>query len=225
MRQLNGVYAQTFNRRHVRVGHLFQGRYQAILVQRDEHLLSAVRYIVRKPLRAGIGATLEKWRWSSHSATMGRRASGFLGTATPFATSTRGRSERGSATANSSSRTTRLLTLARARPRRSFLRRIPLSRVERSPDFPRAYLEPSPRRSSISSPTRRTWLRSRTFTTWYGYSMRQLASHLGCGLTTVHRRIRAYESQEASPHLRAAHDASRPSSRSPDLEHGRPDPV
>ena len=35
MRQLNGVYTQRFNRRHGRVGHVFQGRYQAILVERD----------------------------------------------------------------------------------------------------------------------------------------------------------------------------------------------
>lgn len=49
MRQLNGVYAQSFNRRHNRVGHLFQGRYQARVVQADAHLLSAMRYIVRTP--------------------------------------------------------------------------------------------------------------------------------------------------------------------------------
>src|SRR5438552_1576101 len=49
MRQLNGVYAQGFNRRHGRVGHLFQGRYGARLVQADEHLRAAARYIVRNP--------------------------------------------------------------------------------------------------------------------------------------------------------------------------------
>lgn len=54
MRQLNGVYAQRFNRRHGRVGHLLQGRYGARLVQEDGHLLAAVRYIVRNPVRAGL---------------------------------------------------------------------------------------------------------------------------------------------------------------------------
>lgn len=42
MRQLNGVYTQTFNKRHQRVGHLFQGRYKAIVIQKDSHLLGCV---------------------------------------------------------------------------------------------------------------------------------------------------------------------------------------
>jgi len=78
MRQLNGVYAQTFNRRHRRDGHLFQGRYGARLVQADEHLLAVVRYIVRNPLRAGICTRLDDWPWSSHAATIGKRPPGFL---------------------------------------------------------------------------------------------------------------------------------------------------
>jgi len=78
MRQLNGVYAQSFNRRHGRDGHLFQGRYGARLVQADEHLLGVVRYIVRNPLRAGICTRLDDWPWSSHAATIGKRPPGFL---------------------------------------------------------------------------------------------------------------------------------------------------
>jgi putative transposase len=46
MRQLNGVYTQAFNKRHGRVGHLFQGRYKAILIQKDSHLLEVCRYVV-----------------------------------------------------------------------------------------------------------------------------------------------------------------------------------
>jgi REP element-mobilizing transposase RayT len=78
MRQLNGVYAQSFNRRHARVGHLFQGRYGARLVQADEHLLSAVRYIVRNPVQAGLCRNPEEWRWSSHRAALGREPPWFL---------------------------------------------------------------------------------------------------------------------------------------------------
>jgi REP element-mobilizing transposase RayT len=78
LRQLNGVYAQAFNRRHGRDGHLFQGRYLARLVQADGHLLAVVRYIVRNPLRAGMCERLEEWRWSSHLATLGARPAGFL---------------------------------------------------------------------------------------------------------------------------------------------------
>ncbi len=68
---LNCVYAQRFNRRHRRVGHLFQGRYKAILVQQDAHLLGLVRYIVSNPVRARICRHPDQWRWSSHNATLG----------------------------------------------------------------------------------------------------------------------------------------------------------
>ncbi len=49
MRQLNGVYTQLFNKRHKRTGHLFQGRYKAILIQKDSHLLEVCRYVVLNP--------------------------------------------------------------------------------------------------------------------------------------------------------------------------------
>ena len=52
MRQLNGVYTQTFNRTHDRVGHVFQGRYKAILVEKESHLLELCRYVVLNPVRA-----------------------------------------------------------------------------------------------------------------------------------------------------------------------------
>jgi putative transposase len=51
MRQLNGIYTQSFNRRHNRVGHLFQGRFKAIVVERESHLLELCRYIVLNPRR------------------------------------------------------------------------------------------------------------------------------------------------------------------------------
>jgi REP element-mobilizing transposase RayT len=72
MRQLNGVYTQTFNRRHDRVGHLFQGRYKAVLIQKDSHLVEACRYIVLNPVRAKLVKRAEEWKWSSYRATAGR---------------------------------------------------------------------------------------------------------------------------------------------------------
>ena len=72
MRQLNGVYTQSFNRLHGRVGHVFQGRYKAILVERDSYLLELARYIVLNPLRAGRVKKLEVWPWSSFFATCGQ---------------------------------------------------------------------------------------------------------------------------------------------------------
>jgi putative transposase len=74
MRQLNGLYSQHFNRRHGVVGHLFQGRYKAILVQKDGYLLELARYIVLNPLRANVVKKLGDWPWSSHHFTMGRTA-------------------------------------------------------------------------------------------------------------------------------------------------------
>ncbi len=71
MRQLNGVYTQVFNRRHKQVGHLFQGRYKAILVEKEAYLLELSRYIVRNPVRAKMVAAPEEWKWSSYRATVG----------------------------------------------------------------------------------------------------------------------------------------------------------
>lgn len=69
MRQLNGVYTQAFNRAHQRVGHVFQGRYKAILVEKDSHLLELCRYVVLNPVRAGRVSKPENWRWSSYKST------------------------------------------------------------------------------------------------------------------------------------------------------------
>lgn len=68
MRQLNGVYTQQFNRRHQRVGHVFQGRYKAILVQKDAHLLELGRYVVLNPVRASMVGNAGAWPWSSYQA-------------------------------------------------------------------------------------------------------------------------------------------------------------
>ena len=71
MRDLNGVTTQRFNRRHGRTGHLFEGRYKAILVERDSHLLELIRYVVLNPVRAGLSRTAPAWPWSSYGATAG----------------------------------------------------------------------------------------------------------------------------------------------------------
>jgi putative transposase len=73
MRQLNGVYTQRFNRSHQRVGHVFQGRYKAILVEMDSYLLELARYVVLNPLRAKMVRRVEQWPWSSYAATCGQQ--------------------------------------------------------------------------------------------------------------------------------------------------------
>ena len=74
MRQLNGIYTQSFNRRHKRVGHIFQGRFKAILVQKESYLLELCRYIVLNPMRVKGGITPGSWKWSSYRATAGLAA-------------------------------------------------------------------------------------------------------------------------------------------------------
>jgi putative transposase len=80
MRHLNGVYTQTFNRRHVRSGHVLQGRWplhtedraaRAIVVEKETHLLELARYVVRNPGRARAVRSARDWRWSSYRATAG----------------------------------------------------------------------------------------------------------------------------------------------------------
>ena len=71
MRQLNGLYTQRFNRRHSRVGHVFQGRFKAIVVERDSYLLELCRYVVLNPLRAKRVKQPQQYPWSSYRATAG----------------------------------------------------------------------------------------------------------------------------------------------------------
>lgn len=74
MRQLNGVYTQRFNQNYGRVGHVYQGRYKAILVQKEAYLLELSRYIVLNPVRAGMVRTARDWPWSNYRATTGMTA-------------------------------------------------------------------------------------------------------------------------------------------------------
>ncbi len=71
MRHLNGVYTQRFNRRHGRVGHMFQGRFKAIVVERQSYLLALCRYVVLNPVRAAMVKRVERYPWSSYRATAG----------------------------------------------------------------------------------------------------------------------------------------------------------
>ena len=70
MRQLNGVYTQRFNRRHRQVGHLFQGRFQAILAEQEGSLLELARDIVLNPVRAKRVKIPERYPWSSYPSPL-----------------------------------------------------------------------------------------------------------------------------------------------------------
>ncbi len=73
-KRLNQSYAEAFNERHERVGHLFQGRFKGILVERESHLLELVRYIVLNPVRAHCVRIAGDYEWSNYHATAGLRA-------------------------------------------------------------------------------------------------------------------------------------------------------
>jgi putative transposase len=70
MRELLGTYARTFNLRHNRAGHLFRERFLCVVVTDDDHLLTAVRYVVRNPVTAGITPWPDDWKWSSCRHTL-----------------------------------------------------------------------------------------------------------------------------------------------------------
>jgi hypothetical protein len=78
MRSLNGRYTQWFNWKHRRSGHLFEGRFRSVLVQKETHLLELCRYVVLNPVRAGLVERPADWRWSNYPATAAGRRSDWL---------------------------------------------------------------------------------------------------------------------------------------------------
>jgi putative transposase len=74
MRQLNGAYTQGVNRRHRRTGHVFQGGYKAIVVERDAYLPELARYVVLNLVRAKMVRLARDWPWPSYRATAGFEA-------------------------------------------------------------------------------------------------------------------------------------------------------
>jgi putative transposase len=78
MQGLQQSYTQYFNRKHRKIGHLFQGRYKAIVCERDEYLLSLIRYIHQNPVRAKLVGSINEYRYSGHGAYAEGRVSEIL---------------------------------------------------------------------------------------------------------------------------------------------------
>lgn len=72
MRHLNGVYTQSYNRIHHQDGHLLKGRFKAVLVEKESHLLELCRYVVLNPVRAKMVERTELYPWSSYLPTLGK---------------------------------------------------------------------------------------------------------------------------------------------------------
>lgn len=206
MRQLNGVYTQRFNQRHDRVGHLFQGRFTAILVEKDAHLLELCRYVVLNPVRARVVADPGQWSWSSYRAAMGHVATpGWLTTdwmLGQFGTSRQ---------------------LARQRYREFVLggRQVPspwqglkgqvflgseafcqrFVEEARRQEVPRVQRQPvRPPLAVIFVPTGNRWEHAEVAYRSYGYRLREIAEHLGVHYATVSRWLRKEEKHKADHH-------------------------
>ncbi len=199
LRELNGAFAQRFNRRHGRSGHLFGGRYKAILVEREPHLLELSRYIVLNPARVAVAsASYESWPWSSYRATAGLApAPGFL---RPELVLAKFADE--PATARRRYRRFVREGLDEAQPQvRSgiylgsdgFIRRVRGSRVV-SAEIPRA--QSTPLECSLEELLRgQSEQAMRTAYCEHGYRLREIARVLGVHYSTVSRRLKAEEAE------------------------------
>jgi REP-associated tyrosine transposase len=192
MRHLNGVYAQRFNRRYDRSGHLFQARYRSILVEKNAYLLSVCRYVVLNPIRAGVVRRPEDYRWSSYRATAGfEEAPDFLTTEWLLSQFASGRD------------------LAQARFRafvaagledpavsgervgdEQFLS-LELGRHDALPEVPRAQLQPLRRPLADVFATEHAPIV--TAYRVHQYRLREIAAHLGCHYSTVSRALEREE--------------------------------
>jgi hypothetical protein len=71
MQHLNGAYAKAFNDQHGLDGHLFQGRFHAVVVESTWHLLELTRYLAVNPVTGGLCAHPADWPWGSYAAVIG----------------------------------------------------------------------------------------------------------------------------------------------------------
>lgn len=200
MRQLNGSYAQFVNGRHGRCGHVFQSRYRSILVEKESHLLAVCRYVVLNPVRAGICAQPAEWPWSSYRATAGHElAEPFLTTdwlLAEFASSRKLAQRRYRAhIAAGLAEAQKLNSVGERLGNLDFLGQSfgfepPLEEI------PRVQVEPMPPPlqqifSESTTPIVSAYRR-------YGYTLREIAGHLGCSYSTVSRRLRREEASVAA---------------------------
>ena len=99
VRLINSRYAQWWNRRHERVGHVFQGRFKDQIVQQEGYLQALCRYIALNPVRAGLVDSPDNWEWSSYAATTGLRPVAVVSSSRVIAAPIRTRRARNTASA------------------------------------------------------------------------------------------------------------------------------
>ena len=202
MRHLNGVYTQAFNRRHERGGHLFQGRYKAILVEKEAYLLELARYIVLNPVRAKMVNSPEEWEWSSYRAMAG------LNEAPPFLTVDWILSQFSDDREKAQHLYCKFVAEGVGKSPWNKLRGqiyLGSERFIESVPKPRTKLTEIPRRQRLPDcPTLKEIFADVATTDEgilkayrdHGYRMREIAEHLGVHYATVSRRLRRAERQE-----------------------------
>jgi putative transposase len=195
MRQLNGLYAQRFNRRNGRCGHVFQARFRAIVVQKESHLLRAARYIVRNPVRARLSTRPGQWSWSSYNAMAGAApAAVFLCTdelLAAFAPTRRAAQARYREFVAERIDDDLMEEVRGERLGDEAFLRVRYADDERLAEVPRAQLEP------LRRPLAEIFAAEpRPVAAAYGdhgYSLGEIGEHLGCHYSTVSRRLRLEE--------------------------------
>jgi putative transposase len=203
MRQLNGVYTQAFNRRHKRVGHLFQGRYKAILVEKESHLLELCRYVVLNPLRIKGKIQIGHWKWSSYQATAGMVPvpkcltvdwilSHFGGTRRAALDGYRVFVREGL-----ESRPWEKLTGQIYLGSESFIERHAHETSRKHTEIPRAQRQAA-RPSLKQIFAKRSKNAIEAAHTNYGYRMKEIAEHLGVYYATVSRRLKKLEQEQGN---------------------------
>jgi putative transposase len=197
MRQLNGCYAQSFNRRYGRCGHVFQARFRSILVETDSYLLTVCRYVVLNPFRAGLCSKPEEWPWSSYRGTAGIDVcETFLaveGLLAHFGAERR-RAEAGyrAFVAGGLEEQLHEQVVGERLGEEDFLQ----NRFghELRPEVPRAQIEPMPPlleklfAAGDEAPIATAYRQ-------HGYTLREIAEYLGCHYSTVSRKLREQEAR------------------------------
>lgn len=196
MRQLNGVYAQRFNRRHGRVGHVFQGRFHATLIERDSHLLAVSSYVPLNPVRAGLCREPADWPWSSYRATVGLDPPGFLAVdrlLAFFGNTREPARERYRAYISAHVDAGLAMTLGRhvIHGSREFAC-ASTGNLSPNGEVPRRHWQPvRPSLEELLAPA--TGATIAYAYSQYGYTMSEIADHLGVHYATISRRIRRHE--------------------------------
>jgi REP element-mobilizing transposase RayT len=195
MRHLNGRYASGYNRRRDHVGHVFQGRFAAILVEKDSHLLETVRYIALNPVRTRepLCERPEEWPWSSYAATLG------LAPSPPWLASDWVLAQFAEDRATARARLKAFVDeglLASAEPEswpagiysasEQYVR-ARTADLQPIAEIPRAHWQPL--RPTLGEIFADAGDAIGTAYRDYGYTMREIAEHLGCHYTTISRRL------------------------------------